>query len=30
VAKRLEEAEIEGLIVISGEGSLTGALRLEE
>jgi 6-phosphofructokinase len=30
VAKRLEEAGIEGLIVISGEGSLTGALRLEE
>jgi len=30
VAKRLKEAGIEGLIVIGGEGSLTGALRLEE
>ena len=29
-AKRLEEAGIEGLVVIGGEGSLTGALRLEE
>jgi 6-phosphofructokinase 1 len=26
----LEEAGIEGLVVIGGEGSLTGALRLEE
>jgi 6-phosphofructokinase len=30
VAKRLKEVGIEGLIVIGGEGSLTGALRLEE
>ncbi len=28
--KRLEEAGVEGLVVIGGEGSLTGALRLEE
>ena len=29
-AQRLTEAGIEGLVVIGGEGSLTGALRLEE
>jgi 6-phosphofructokinase 1 len=29
-ARRLEEADVEGLVVIGGEGSLTGALRLEE
>ena len=29
-AQRLEEAGVEGLVVIGGEGSLTGALRLEE
>ncbi len=28
--RRLEEAGVEGLVVIGGEGSLTGALRLEE
>src|SRR3712207_5781912 len=28
--QRLEEAGVEGLVVIGGEGSLTGALRLEE
>lgn len=29
-ASRLEKAGVEGLVVIGGEGSLTGALRLEE
>jgi 6-phosphofructokinase 1 len=29
-ARNLEEANVEGLVVIGGEGSLTGALRLEE
>jgi 6-phosphofructokinase 1 len=29
-ARRLEQAGVEGLVVIGGEGSLTGALRLEE
>jgi 6-phosphofructokinase 1 len=29
-ARRLKEAGVEGLVVIGGEGSLTGALRLEE
>jgi 6-phosphofructokinase 1 len=28
--QRLEEAGVEGLVVVGGEGSLTGALRLEE
>jgi 6-phosphofructokinase 1 len=28
--RRLQEAGVEGLVVIGGEGSLTGALRLEE
>jgi 6-phosphofructokinase 1 len=28
--RRLEKAGVEGLVVIGGEGSLTGALRLEE
>jgi 6-phosphofructokinase 1 len=28
--RRLEEAGVEGLVVIGGEGSLTGALRLQE
>jgi 6-phosphofructokinase 1 len=28
--RQLEEAGVEGLVVIGGEGSLTGALRLEE
>src|SRR3712207_7519571 len=29
-ASRLEEAGVEGLVVIGGEGSLTGALKLSE
>jgi 6-phosphofructokinase 1 len=29
-ASRLQEAGVEGLVVIGGEGSLTGALRLQE
>jgi 6-phosphofructokinase 1 len=29
-ARRLEQAEVEGLMVIGGEGSLTGALKLSE
>src|SRR5215212_1616728 len=29
-AKRLQKAGVEGLVVIGGEGSLTGALRLQE
>jgi len=29
-AGKLAEAEVEGLVVIGGEGSLTGALKLEE
>jgi 6-phosphofructokinase 1 len=29
-ARRLNEAGVEGLVVIGGEGSLTGALRLQE
>ena len=29
-ARRLEELEVEGLVVIGGEGSLTGALKLSE
>lgn len=29
-ARRLREAEVDGLVVIGGEGSLTGALRLQE
>src|SRR5215212_10734962 len=29
-ARSLEEAEVEGLVVIGGEGSLTGALKLSE
>ena len=28
--RRLEEAEVEGLVVIGGEGSLTGAMKLSE